>query len=429
MLQVSKKAFSKSVDDLTSVTRQDLLAGPVNRSRKSIYERRKRRDSLKGSPAEPLLRNHGIRDAMPTSLPGDAPQHQHAQINLPPSFALPAGLAFESIAALLSGIDGSSAQQGQGGLSGTPPAKLEAPFAFPTKAFAQRRTLTKRQSSSMPTCSTIAKKQPVVLSRESQIVRLQGLLQRKTDYRSRKRPQSRGFSFYPSPSSGKGAVSSATQPDFCQHVDLTKGWKAFFATLRGTYLYLYKIPLHMCDEARAIYRASWDAASTLDLANRIAQAVEGSPTVPYTIPLVHCKIKAVPSSICSEVFEVETEEGEIAILQATSDAERQQWMKHVEELAERVANKRASYIEPVPEFSSATDDAAPDDGTPGIPPSSTQCFAIKLEDLLHRDGTTVPWVITTLLAAVEQHGFNETGIYRVSGDNRVVQAVKDRLNG
>lgn len=406
--------------------------------------------------APSFLTNEKERDAMPAFLPSEPPDRQYAQIKLPPSVSLPGGLSIESTASLLSNIETSKRRQTVSRISPSATAqKLDAPFSFPANRETSkpssssprlsRPTMSKKASSgnTVTTRATVRSALPV---RESQVVLLQGLLQRKTDYRSHRRPQSRGFPFYSSASSGNRSPRTPGEPPnttmLHSNVDLTRGWKAFYAVLRGTNLYLYKVPYDCSAEAKAIFQTSRDDVSIEQLASKVERSLGASPALAYSIPLAHSKARALPSAKCPDLLELQTEEGEVAILQAPSDTERTGWVNTLEEVGRRIADKRASYAEPLPEVDTSNTSASSvphrSDSrqpaplvTPATAAKSLQCacFGTELEDLVRREEGSVPKVFSLLIDAIERVGLAETGIYRVSGENRVVQAMKASFDG
>lgn len=54
----------------------------------------------------------------------------------------------------------------------------------------------------------------------------------------------------------------------------------------------------------------------------------------------------------------------------------------------------------------------------------TGIFGVKIENVVKREGLTVPSIVTTCVKQVEERGMEEVGIYRVSGVTSEVQQLK-----
>ncbi|KAJ1975079.1 hypothetical protein H4R35_003310, partial [Dimargaris xerosporica] len=62
------------------------------------------------------------------------------------------------------------------------------------------------------------------------------------------------------------------------------------------------------------------------------------------------------------------------------------------------------------------------------PPLSPRTTQPSLEAQAHRDGLTIPRIVTLCTDFIEQHGLKSEGIYRLSGQNSVVKALKEELD-
>jgi hypothetical protein len=69
-------------------------------------------------------------------------------------------------------------------------------------------------------------------------------------------------------------------------------------------------------------------------------------------------------------------------------------------------------------------------GTPSsyAGPPKRPTFAVDLADQMHRDGGEVPRVLEKCCEAIELHGLDSMGIYRLSGTTSRVQRLKANLD-
>lgn len=374
------------------------------------------------------------RHAIP-SLPG---RHEHGQIQLPPSLTLPGGLRIESTAQIL-GENGSTDVKPAGGLA---PAFNPAPPARPHHDDSTPASSAPSQVPSLeplPSQSRLRQHQGASYRRDSQIVLFEGLVKRKADYKSHKKTVSRGFPFYSSVSSssgGKSPRSPAGQmqlaPPDAKDMDLSRGWKPYYAVLRGTKLHLYKIPLESLAAVKLAFASTTPPSDSNTPAEvgRLQDGISQAPHSACSLSIANSKIRELPSAQRAYVFEVQTEEGEVAILQTMSASLVEKWTSVLEEVGQTIASRRASYLETLSTAASVINEQAQPSSPSSPSPkrwassNAVAVFGTRLEDLVRREGRPLPAILERLLEAIEEHGLAETGIYRISGENKVVLAMK-----
>lgn len=362
--------------------------------------------------------------------------------------------------------------------------------------------------------------------RSSQIILIEGFLQRKTDHRSHIKASSWSFPFssssggsiFSSSSSNTASSASATpgksgEPQFnslrrpspgrsnseanVREVDLSKGWKPFYAILRGTNLYLYKLSSDLSWQAKTCfsnYITTRSLPSTTSLSSsstrmpstfapstpcqttsslnedKVKASISNSAKAAYLLPIANSTVRLVHSATRGDVFELVTEEGEVAILQTGDKAETDKWMQILSNTGTSIANKRASYLETIgkldignalaekrlqPDTIQERKSESHDRPMPGqassVQQNNARMFGTSLEELVRREGGKIPRLAEALFKEIESRGLlevshflialspclhcllidrpHQTGIYRVPGENRVMQATKAKLNG
>jgi len=67
----------------------------------------------------------------------------------------------------------------------------------------------------------------------------------------------------------------------------------------------------------------------------------------------------------------------------------------------------------------------PSDSQPSVnPPALRPVFGVALDDLFTRDDMLIPKVVHECIQAVDLYGLDVEGIYRLSGDKKVVDQIK-----
>jgi len=240
-----------------------------------------------------------------------------------------------------------------------------------------------------------------------------------------------------------------------REIDLSKGWKPFYAILRGTNLYLYKIPSDITWQAKSCFSnytgsksqptplsssssssssrwlSTYTSSTPLQSTNKINEdklkaSISNHSKAAYLLPLANSKFRITTSANKGDVFELLTEEGEVAILQGASKEEADRWMKLLANTGVSIANKRASYLEAIgkldlgdslsqrgfnqpdtiPERNSESHDRSMLIGVGG----STTVFQIPLERLVTCKGGKIPKIAEFLFREVENRGLFEVSI-------------------
>lgn len=120
------------------------------------------------------------------------------------------------------------------------------------------------------------------------------------------------------------------------------------------------------------------------------------------------------------MFELLTEEGEVAILQTASKTEAERWMNMLSSTGLSVANKRASYLEAIGKLDLG-ESIGPNARQPETIPErnsesherhagfldGTKVFGVPLETLVARDGGNIPAIAEFLFREVEARGLLE----------------------
>lgn len=314
-----------------------------------------------------------------------------------------------------------------------------------------------------------------VKQRSSQIILIEGLLQRKTDHRSNIKTSSWSFPFSTSSGSmfssssspshtNKGQETSTScakqrpspgrtnsEPNM-REVDLSKGWKPFYAILRGTNLYLYKLSSDLSWQSKTCfssYSASRSAPSSTSLSSsssrmpsafipstplqqacdldedRIKASISNHSKAAYLLPIANSTIRVIHSATRGDVFELFTEEGEVAILQTSSKAEADKWIQVLSSTGLTIANKRASYLEhigklespiqalqhshksdTIPERNSESHERALKSGS-SQGTTGGKVFGVLLEEIIQREGGKIPKIAEMLFNEIENKGLLE----------------------
>ncbi|KAK4057577.1 rho GTPase-activating protein [Microbotryomycetes sp. JL221] len=146
---------------------------------------------------------------------------------------------------------------------------------------------------------------------------------------------------------------------------------------------------------------------------------------------------ALKDSPRSFVFELTTEDGQRSLFQAPTRHELESWIDHFKRSGSQIAFRRATFL-----AQTALAEESEDQGSVGVAAVTTSkspvlrtvpmpkgaVFATPLWDLVQREGREVPLLVEEALAAIERRGLSEVGIYRISGENRVIQELRDSID-
>ena len=325
---------------------------------------------------------------------------------------------------------------------------------------------------------------PAASKRDSQTIVLQGFLQRKRDYMpvspgasgsSGKSPSSFSAPLHNgdrSPAAEKApAAGSASQgyfPSFRLKApgsggsrgepDLSKNWKPFAAVLRGSKLYLHKVPSDIEKAAKSLFPTGLvfsadnthsPATGTSSTTTKNSLLPQSSPS-PQTLKLLNewtptskpylvlslseVEVHHYDNSQRSFVFELTTEDGQRSLLQASSKDQLDSWTDNFHRAGTEIAHRRATLLaqtplaeEPEPVVHEAKPVATLAPSGP-VNKGSTTLFGVSLWEIIQREGTPLPRFVDAVLSAVEGRGLSEVGIYRISGESKIIQSLKEALN-
>ncbi|KAK4705154.1 hypothetical protein P7C70_g1051, partial [Phenoliferia sp. Uapishka_3] len=368
------------------------------------------------------------------------------------------------------------------------------------------------------------------LRRDSQVIMCEGFLQRKVDYAPPSSPKPPPSTFTPHAHnlSSNHSSSASTHPSTHSpsprrtksDVNLQKGWKPYRAVLKGSKLYLHKVPGDLSSTAKQLFpigiieeaaavspapnvaartifdggagtpiddgtkrkvRAFWGTGAsshpglftsgegrgkereiatggTLEslyhelvfrttFTGRMAVSppfplpspsplalqtlLEWSPlTKPYLVlSLSGVEVRPYDNSQRSFIFELGTEDGHRSLLQASSFSEQQMWISSFRRSGTQIALRRATFLAQSPLAEEGEEAvAAAKTVTLQHTPTSTAVFGVPLHVLVARENTTVPDFVEKALRIVEERGLTEVGIYRISGENRLILKTKEQLD-
>ncbi|KAI5780160.1 hypothetical protein DFH27DRAFT_362346 [Peziza echinospora] len=114
------------------------------------------------------------------------------------------------------------------------------------------------------------------------------------------------------------------------------------------------------------------------------------------------------------MWRIRTESGTSYLLQATTEAELDDWLRVVANIRGIAATDGAESIDGLTMLSNIR-----------VP---LPVFGVSLEELCRRDGVKVPLVVEALLGEIESRGLDEVGIYRVPGSLSSINALKAALD-
>ena len=248
-----------------------------------------------------------------------------------------------------------------------------------------------------------------------------------------------------------GSGSSRGEPD------LSKNWKPFAAVLRGSKLYLHKVPSDIEKAAKSLFPTG--VVFTADQSS--SPSANTSPTVkhsplppsspsPQTLRLLNewtpsskpylvlslsgVEVHQYDNSQRSFVFEIITEDGQRSLLQASSKDQLDSWTDNFHRAGTEIAHRRATLLaqtplaeEPEPVVTETRQVATLAPSGP-VNKGSTTLFGVSLWELVQREGTPLPKFVDTVLTLIEARGLSEVGIYRISGESKIIQSLKESLN-
>ncbi|KAL8284099.1 hypothetical protein RQP46_004848 [Phenoliferia psychrophenolica] len=152
-------------------------------------------------------------------------------------------------------------------------------------------------------------------------------------------------------------------------------------------------------------------------------------TKPYLV-LALSGVEVLPydNLVRSFVFELGTEDGQRSLLQAATHEDQQMWITNFRRSGTQIAFRRATFLAQSPLAEEVEE--APKVAVQQVqqPPISTAVFGVPLHVLVAREGTALPAFVEKALEIVEERGLSEVGIYRISGENRLILETKERLN-
>lgn len=156
--------------------------------------------------------------------------------------------------------------------------------------------------------------------------------------------------------------------------------------------------------------------------DRLKASISNQSKAAYLLPVANSTLRVTSSASKGDVFELLTEEGEVAVLQAASKEEADKWRQLLSNTGVNIANKRASYLEAIgkldlgdtlrqrglqpdsiPERNSESHDSLGVSGSSGSP----KVFGIPLERLVAREGGKIPNIAEFLFSEVENRGLLE----------------------
>ncbi|KAI0319572.1 hypothetical protein OF83DRAFT_1170122 [Amylostereum chailletii] len=167
---------------------------------------------------------------------------------------------------------------------------------------------------------------------------------------------------------------------------------------------------------------------------RTAAELDFTPTGKPALALNVVDARAAPfvNYDRSYTFQLDTEDGGHYLLQATSKAEMNKWIRILEHVSKTAAQRRLTWLgnSPKPQLSDHIHDS---NITPSRDPRAV--YGVDLDVLLKRDTGgappppgTIPSVVERFLQEVESRGLGEVGIYRIAGANSEVTSLKEALN-
>ncbi|KAM0793470.1 hypothetical protein ACM66B_000912 [Microbotryomycetes sp. NB124-2] len=134
-------------------------------------------------------------------------------------------------------------------------------------------------------------------------------------------------------------------------------------------------------------------------------------------------LKDAPRSF---VFELTTEDGQRSLFQAPNRRDLEAWIEHFKRSGSQIAFRRATFL-----AQTALAEESEEVATRSPKPTTKSLggvFAVPLWDLVRKEGREVPLLVEEALAAIERRGLSEVGIYRISGEAKVIQDMRDGID-
>lgn len=241
---------------------------------------------------------------------------------------------------------------------------------------------------------------------------------------------------------------------------MSKGWKPFYAILRGTNLYLYKLSSDLSWQAKTCfsnYTTTRSVPSTTSLSSsstrmpstfapstpcqatsslnedKVKASISNSAKAAYLLPIANSTVRLIHSATRGDVFELVTEEGEVAILQTGDKEETDKWMQILSNTGTSIANKRASYLETIgkldignalaekrlqPDTIQERKSESYDRPMPGqansVQQHNSRLFGMSLEELVRREGSKIPRLAEALFKEIESRGLLEVSHFHIA---------------
>ncbi|SGY38056.1 BQ5605_C003g01950 [Microbotryum silenes-dioicae] len=152
---------------------------------------------------------------------------------------------------------------------------------------------------------------------------------------------------------------------------------------------------------------------------------------PYLVlPLSGVEVQPYENGQRSFVFELVTEDGQRSLFQASTAHELRSWLDHFRRCGTEIAFRRATFLAQTalaeePEEPAAAKSAT---STAAVKLPASALFGTPLWEVLQREDSTIPRFMDSALATITERGLLEVGIYRISGENRVIQQIRQSLD-
>ncbi|KAM0756568.1 hypothetical protein T439DRAFT_309052 [Meredithblackwellia eburnea MCA 4105] len=161
--------------------------------------------------------------------------------------------------------------------------------------------------------------------------------------------------------------------------------------------------------------------------------------VPTTKPflvlaLSGAEVETFENTQRSFVFELRTEDGQKSLFQAATADEMHTWTTNLRNCGSQIAHRRATFLaqsplaEEVHEFSAPPVERSSVVLAEPVDVTSTIVYGVPLYQLVQKEGGLIPGFLDMAFKEVEERGLTEVGIYRISGENRVIQDTKAKID-
>ncbi|SCV68009.1 BQ2448_130 [Microbotryum intermedium] len=148
---------------------------------------------------------------------------------------------------------------------------------------------------------------------------------------------------------------------------------------------------------------------------------------PYLVlPLSGVEVQPYDNGQRSFVFELVTEDGQRSLFQASSAHELRSWLDHFRRCGTEIAFRRATFLAQTalaeePEELAAAKSAST---TAPVKLPASALFGTPLWEVLQREDSAIPSFMDAALTTITER----VGIYRISGENRVIQQLRQSLD-